>query len=242
MSYGKLLAKIVAESGYQYKEVIEECNKRGRHIDKSYFSRLLNDKVNPPSEELSRMFADICNVDARKLILEGYIDKAPKEIIDVLVSLKLMVYTFSSKIYENEITDDLLSDLKKKLEKEPLSDFILSLQDNLKDLKYMNNIEISENNFNYKIEEPLALTITDNGLAPKITEGSKIILKLKSTYDTGDILAIKPNKEENIITRIAVLDNETITLIPLNKSYSKLTYNLQDITILGKVVKVITEI
>lgn len=247
MSYSNLLRKIIVESGFNSTDIIKACNERGRKIDKAYLSRLLNNKVAPPSEELSRMIADICSVDERKLVLEGYIEKAPKEIKEAFLSIKSMVFIAClSMAGNNKIDENILEQLKEKLEEEPLSEFILSLIDEKADkISFMpNGIEFSNSmdNFKYMLEEPLALMVDDNGMFPKIIEKSKVILKIQSEYNDWDILAVKIKGTEKIIVRFALKNKNQITLKPLNNTFETQCLKLSDLTILGKVTKTITDI
>ncbi len=244
MSYSNLLRKVIVESGYNSTEIIKECNKRGRKIDKAYFSRLLNNKTQPPSEELSRIISDICQVDERKLVLEGYIDKAPNEIKEAFVSFKKMLYLTSLSLFENTIDTNILEQLEENLRQEPLADFILSLIDDkaTKFNSFTNGMEMSNDNLKVILEEPLALPISDNGMFPKIIANSKVKLKIQNQYNDWDILAIKLKGSEEIIARFVLINKDKITLKPLDDKFETLHLNKTDLTILGKVTQVITDI
>jgi hypothetical protein len=250
MPYSKLLMKVVAESGKTSKEIIDECNKRGRNIDKAYMSKLLNDKVPPPSEEISRMIADICEFDEKKLVLEGYIDKAPKEIYEAFVSIKLLTTAAALDIFLNPKNEQTLEELEREMNKEPVADFIIDL---IKTLS--NNINLKENGFDIKLEqkdsqdnlvlslrEPIGLPIKDNAMFPIIPLNSKISLQLQKEYNNGDILAIKVKEQEDFIVRYALFNGNEIILTALNREFKPLTYKKEDIIIFGKVVRVITDI
>lgn len=248
MPYHKLLRKIVADSGYSSKQIIDECNNRGKKIDKAYLSKLLNNKIPPPSEEVSRVIANVCNVDERLLVLEGYIDKAPKEVIEALNSIKYMTTISALNIFANEISNELLNKLEMELNEEPLANFIVDLIDNKSNnVKILNNgMELSmekNKNATLSLREPLALPIKDNAMSPMIPENSKISLKVENEYKNGDILAIKIKKQEDFIVRYALFNKDTITLTSLNhKEFEPITYKLEDIIIMGKVERVIIEI
>lgn len=130
MPYSKLLKKIIVESGYTNRDIIEKCNKRDRKIDKAYLSKLQNNKVPAPSEEISRTIANICGTDERLLVLEGYIDKAPKEIKEALENIKLIFSMAVLSMFENELNDEAIKQVENEINKEPLSDFILQIIDN----------------------------------------------------------------------------------------------------------------
>lgn len=246
MSYGNLLRKTIAESGFNSTEIIRACNSRGRKIDKAYLSRLLNDKVPPPAEELSRMLADICGIDERKLVLEGYIEKAPKEIKEAFLSIKFMASMMGLLMFENKVDKEVLEQLQQKLEEEPLSDFIISLIDEKSDKMdfIQNGVKMwsSKDNFKFTLQEPLALTINDNGMFPKIMKNSKVNLKIQKDYNDWDILAVKIKGKDEIIARFALIDKDKITLKPLNNDFETQELSFNDLTILGKVTQTITNI
>lgn len=248
MAYYKLLRKIVTDSGYNAKQIIEECNNQGRKIDKAYLSKLLNNKIPPPSEKVSRIIANVCNADERLLVLEGYIDKAPKEIIDAFNSIRYMATISALNMFSNKINNDLLDKLEKELNEEPLANFIIDLIDNkANNVKILNNgMELSiKNNKDATLSliEPLALQVKDNAMSPIIPENSKISLKVENEYKNGDILAIKIKKQEDFIVRYALFNKDNIILTSLNpKEFEPITYKLDDIIIMGKVERVIIEI
>ena len=256
MPYGRLLKKVLSDSNYTSAEICKEFEKRGKKIDKSYLSKLLNNKIAPPSEEISKTIAEICNVDERLLILEGYIDKAPKEVIEVLsalqnitkiTSLGIFENTFENT-FENNIEKIAYEEIKKELNKEPLSQFLLSFTE----IDEEAMINITENfglemigndyNLNYKIDKPVGIPVKDNSMFPLIPQNSEVMLLFQTEYETGDILAIKVKKSDEFLIRYAYMDNDKIILTALNKEYEKLEYKLEDIIILGKAVKVISNI
>lgn len=84
MEYKDLLSQYIKESGLTLRQIANECEKLGVLIDPSTISRIQTGKMPPPSEEVSKTIATVCNQDPEKLILQGYIDKAPKHIQDLL--------------------------------------------------------------------------------------------------------------------------------------------------------------
>ncbi len=249
MSYSKLLRKIVAESPYNYAQLVEECNKRGVKFDKAYISKLANGKVPPPSADISRMIANVCGTDERPLVLEGYIEKAPKEIREAFTSIKYMVAVTALGAVENYIDKNTLKELEEQLKTEPIADFIISIIDNKEstEINVNNRFELKaqDNDLNVIMQEPLAFIVKDNSMFPIIPEGAEITLKIQEKYESGDILAIRINKQEDFIVRYSLFKDNEIVLTPLNNienKYSKLTYKLNEVTILGKVMKVIKTI
>lgn len=258
MPYTKLLRKLLAESDYTSKYIVEECKKRGQKIDKSYFSKLINGKQPPPSEEVSKVLSKIFNVDERLLVIEGYLDKAPKEIVDAFNSIRMMgVYT-TLNFFEGSLEEKMLKEAKKELEKMPISEFIIGLIDNeekifsateqffdkningLTEIEDINNVEDILDNF--KLNEPVGLEINDNTMFPIIQLGSQVMLKYQPTYETGDILAVKVNGNNDFVIRYTFFNDNKVTLKAVDKKIPVEIYNINDIVILGKVDKVITEI
>ncbi len=242
--YSKLLTKIIAESGYTAKQIVEKCNDIGNGIDTTRLSKLQNGKLPAPSEKVSRDIARICNADERLLVIEGYLEKAPKEIIDVFIAIKLMTTIAALSVFENKIDKLTLTQIKEELNKEPIADFIVSLLDNEKDMEINNDMlefKAKQDNVTISFTEPLAIQVKDNAMFPKITEGAKITLQIEDKYKNGDVLAVKI-KDEDIIVRYAFINKEEITLAPLNSQYETITYNLKDVVILGKVIKTINDI
>lgn len=249
--YSKLLTKIIAESGYTAKEVVEKCNELGNGIDTTRLSKLQSGKLSAPSSKVSRDLARVCNVDERLLVLEGYLEKAPQEIIDAFMSLKSSIMASALNIFKENFSQSNLIDfdeIKEELEKEPLADFIISLIDN-----GVENISINENgidleaiekdkNVTVTLSQPTTLPVKDNAMFPIIPEGSKVYLKIQENYNNGDILAIKTNENEDTIIREVVFNNDNVILIPLKKDFETLTYNKKDVTFLGKVTEVLTSI
>jgi transcriptional regulator with XRE-family HTH domain len=99
MRYHELLSQYIKNSGLTLRQISAECEKHGISMDSSYISRMQTGKVPPPSEEVSRTIATICNQDPQPLIMQGYIDKAPEPIQKLLneygekwETLVLMVY------------------------------------------------------------------------------------------------------------------------------------------------------
>lgn len=53
-------------------------------VMKGYISSLEHSKVNPPAPDKVRKLAKVLGIDKVKLLLLAYVDKAPKEIRDIL--------------------------------------------------------------------------------------------------------------------------------------------------------------
>lgn len=249
--YSILLAKIIAESGLTAKEVVEKCNEMDNGIDVTRLSKLQSGKLPAPSEKVSRDIAKVCNVDDRELVIEGYIEKAPKEIIDAFFSIKYMTSMAALQAFGIPLNKKNIKEIKEELEKEPLAEYIVSLIDNKEaditiddnDIKFEANENNGKTNLNVILNNPSALKVKDNSMYPTIPENSRITLKIQEKYKDGDILAIKLKDKEDFIVRYVLFKENSIVLTSLNpKDFETLEYKTKDIIILGKVISVTTNI
>lgn len=250
MPYYKLLRNAIANTTYTQKQIIDKCKELGltKGLDKTYLSKLLNNKISPPSEEVSRTLSKVCNIDERLLVIEGYLDKAPKEIKEAFLSLKFMTMISTLNMLENHIDNKTQKEVKHEFENEPLADFIIELIDNgntyvdIKGKGY--ELKSEEDNLIFNLTQPIGLKITDNAMEPIIKENDEVTIEIKdkNNYTDGDILVVKFSKEENITARQAIFLGNDVKLVPLNNKYKSSLVHKNDIEILGKVKKVITEI
>jgi hypothetical protein len=238
---------MINQSGLTAKEVVEKCNELGNGIDTTRLSKLQNGKLSAPSEKVSRDIAKVCNEDDRLLVLEGYLEKAPKEIVQAFISIKYMTTIAALHNFENTFDQRILVQLKEQMEKQPLSEFIVSLIDNgsadITINKEKIEFNIEKENLNFVLHNPSFLKVTDNAMYPTIPKNAEITLRIQEQYNDGDILAIKVKGDENFIVRYAFFKDSSIILTSLNpKDFQKLEYKTKEITILGKVIKVTTDI
>lgn len=246
MPYHKVLRDVIFNSGYTSKYIVEECNKLGVKIDKSYMSKLVNNKLPAPSEEVSRAISKVCNVDERKLVLEGYIDKAPEEIREFLIILRTTFSKICLNLFENNFEESLVEEVEKNMKIQPLSDFAIAILDKQKEIP-----KEAEKTFNGLVEGKtlkintdtlIGIPVKDNSMLSVVPNGSKVLLTIQGEYNNGEIVAVKIKETDEVIVRIVVFDNDTIILTSLNKDYKPQFYNKKDIVILGRVSKVVNEI
>lgn len=247
MPFGRLLKKVVAESGKTTAEIIEECRNSGKKIDKSRFSKILNNKENA-SVELARELARICNYDENILVLECYIDQAPQEILDVLIAIKELAYMSTLNLLKGSIEDEIIEEVKKTVTEEPLSDFIMEILDSRdyilssSENDFDTDLNLEDNNMKLSINNSPYITVKDNSMFPLIQENMKILFRMEEKYNINDILFVKIKKTEETKIRYVVSDGKRVQLIPINKNYSVEVYKNSEILILGRVNKIITEI
>ena len=252
MPYNKLLRNIISNTNYTQEEISRKCSELGIDISRSYITKLENANNKIPTEKVSKAIAQVCNIDERLLIIEGYLDKAPKEIRNAFLVLKEYSCLYGITALENVIENKSLEGIKNVLEKEILSGFVLSITEYCKAFAKVKDIGLElkteNNNMVFNFGEIIGFKITDNAMYPLIKENDEVKIEIKDIqeYQDSDILIIKFNNKENITARQATILGKDIKLVPLNNKYhSKLVHigdNDIDIKILGKVKKIIREI
>lgn len=159
MTYAQLLSEYIEKSGLSLGEIAQRMNAKGISIDRSYISKLKNGQKPPASEEVSRALAEVTGGDPEKLVLAGYIEKAPKEIQTILRDYldKLDFYTAVVATFfvdpdksEDEQFKDALDIYKKiqNIDLEQKIDFVISR---------FNRVAISHPEFFQEVEEQWGL-------------------------------------------------------------------------------------
>jgi len=104
--YSKVLQRIIADSNITQEELSEKCKKLNAPISRGRINSILNNKAPAPSEKVSRAIAQICNIDERELVLEGYLENAPHELIDFLNKFQEELFELSLTQLENKIDQE----------------------------------------------------------------------------------------------------------------------------------------
>jgi len=249
MSYSDILSKLIKESNLSHKEISEKCKYFGKPIDPSYISKLVNGKIAAPSDELTKVISKVLGIDEQKLILEAYLDKAPKELLDFINDIRFTMITSASMIYESSIPTEMFDVMRQTLDTLPLSDFILGINSNeqFSKLSLDNNtlttqFDSGEDKFNININTPTGIPVKDNSMYPLIPEGSLITLEIRENYKDGDILCFNKIDGKEIFIRKCFFKDMLLLLVPLNSGYDSLALTHSEVNILGKVKKVIYEI
>lgn len=260
MSYTLLLNQLIENSGLTVKEIAEKCKEYGQDITPSYISTLRNNKNNrTPSDDVSIAIAKACNVEKgyeNLLVVEAYIDTAPKEIKAVIELLKEITVNASIGMFENKVTTQQRKVIRKMLDDMPMSRFIIelttdkvksTLKKNAGTLKLESKDVFTDTDITIRHEiAPVGFTVSDNGMYPTISKGDMVNIELKETkdYKTGDtILLKKKDKKADFLARKIVIGNKKeITLIPINSEYSAETVRIEDIVILGAITQIIRKL
>lgn len=245
MQYARTLNKIIAEKGYKDADIIRLCKEIGVTIDKGSFSRYANG-ISIPSEEKSRAIAKVCNVNERLLIIAGYLDKAPKEILDTFETIRIMQETGAMKFLK--IQDKIkLQDAEEIIKEDTLSDTIIDILDSKeKFIDFLNKGFIYKkinSSFNYSVAliEPQGIEIKDDAMSPIIQKGDKVTIDTKqNTYTSSDIVLVE--YKDKIYARYMYKVNDTLILATINKAYKEMYDSKDKIKVLGKVNNVIRKI
>nr|PZN02956.1 MAG: hypothetical protein DIU66_08505 [Bacillota bacterium] len=102
MTYAELLQQYIKQSGKTLEQISKECAQKGVKIHPTYISKLRLGKRPAPSEEISRVLAEVTGGDPQRLIIKGYIEKIPDDLKD-----QLGLYKYLSNI--DDIADEVTS-------------------------------------------------------------------------------------------------------------------------------------
>lgn len=117
--YHVLLKKYIESSGLSLTEIGEKLRERGYQTDKSYLSRLKNNRTLPASEELNKAIAEITGNDPNMLNFAASFERSPeilKEYVEDAYQLE--------KSLDSEIALSLSEDASFLLGKNKVTDFL----------------------------------------------------------------------------------------------------------------------
>jgi len=147
-----VLKEIIENSGLTYKEISEKCEKSGHKVDPSYISKLVNMKLSPASEKINTSIAEACNANPDRMILEAYLDKAPKQLLDFINTIKAN--------YNADFSDNK-ENVSVNVDNQPISTFIL---------------DFKPSNFNLG-EGIKGVVMPDVSMEPYIEKGDRLIIE-----------------------------------------------------------------
>ncbi|MCK9330104.1 MAG: S24 family peptidase [Candidatus Cloacimonetes bacterium] len=258
MPYAKLLNNLIESSKLSVKEIVARCKEHGVNITASYISMLRNPDNNKiPSDEVSRALAKACEAEYEEsLVIEGYIDKAPKEFKEFLDEYREILIQSLLILFSNQITKSDMKMLAERMKELPISDLILQSKtltsgvDFEKAADSINvNMSITDDMSKTFIElkEPEGFIIEDDSMFPIIRSGSKVnpLALPLNDYKDGDILLVVVKGSKKPICRKCMFPDssrEKITLMAYNQKIQTETYRIDEVKILGKVKRIITDI
>lgn len=234
MAYSTVLRNIIAEANITQEELSNKCKQLGANISRVQINKLVNNKVHAPNEETSRAIAKVCNVDDRELVIEGYLEYAPKEFIEFLNKFQDTSMSMTLDCFQKELTKEELDIIKKEYRKETLAKVILETIDEKLNEDYTENLlKIAKNNELFK--EQSYLIMQDNSMENKIPKNSKLRLKTKEKYKNGDIVLVKVKNQDMPIIRMAIFIGRDICLYAFNNEYTSLLLTPKEYKILAYV-------
>lgn len=257
MPYAKLLNNLIDSSKLSIKEIVARCKEYDVNITASYVSMLRNPDNNKiPSDEVSRALAKALEAENdRSLVIEGYIDRAPDEFKDFLENYREMLIQSFLMFFSNQISIDEMAAVINNLKDMPMAELILHSEN----LKQGMNFDKSEG-FNIKMEmsddvtktlielkEPEGFIVDDDSMFPIIRSGSKVnpLALPLNDYKDGDILLVVVKGSKKPICRKCMFPDssrEKITLMAYDQKIQTETYIINEVKILGKVKRIITEL
>ncbi len=257
MPYTDLLNILIKDSGLTVKEIAEKCSEYGAEITPPYISRLRNDKNNKaPSDKVSIALAKACGAKYEEcLVLEAYLDRSPEILNEFFSQLKKLVVPLTMGVMENKITTQQQKEFEQIVDNLPVSTFIFDIVKENQAAKLKKEFgtahlkaEIKGDTLNirHEIEQNIGLVIADDGMKPQICKGDKVQFEFMEfeKLKTGDIICYTKKEIKNkIFARKIILNSpKKFSLMPINSDFTFETVNADDIIILGKVVRVISEI
>lgn len=246
MPYKELLKTKMSEKNYSIADLVREAKKLGFIIDRTYISKILSGKMGAPSEEISRKLAEALGVDERIFVTEGYIDKAPKEIMNLLYAIREIAIIQAINIFRNKLENEKIEAIRSYLKALSLTELFIELMDNNQYKISMENKNVTYENTEegvfVNVMQPKEIPVKDNAMAPLITTENMISLEMKKTYKSGDILVVKLKTQKEYIIRNAILLDDKIVLTALDKKVEDIKCKYEDVKIIGRVCKIITAI
>lgn len=230
MNYADLLSKYIDESRMSLGEISIQMKEKNHPIDRSYISKLKNGTRPPASEKVNRALAEVLGGDPDKLITAGYIEKAPKEVqelisnyVDKIDTYTAIVAMFFSEPDQLEQVKDIYENLK-NLPIEDRLDFIINKfnrmivarPDFLEDIGLSTGVPSDSIEKTIKIytEKPLSRievwdTIKDEAYhewiaANKIPFGEYIYI----IYHDDSMINVKINKGSKVLIKLIETESE----------------------------------
>lgn len=255
MPYGKLLFREIQRKEMSIADLAKALNK-----DRSYISKIINGSNKPPTDKVNEQIASVLECDARRLNMEAYYDKAPNEIREIIKIIIQSIFAGMLKMLEKNCgkllqfnTDETVQEIMEEMKKEPICDVLIQIIDNKASIisatgevgEMLKVEELDKEGLKaiLTFKEPIGTNITDNGMMPKISKGSRVKVEIKEKYSNGDIVCLKG--ENGVIARELQIEKGYYKFMPYNlNEYSPKIYAQEDgeKLILSKVVEVTTKL
>lgn len=246
MTYSQMLDSIITDSKLSLRQLALKCENLGLSITPSYISQLKNNKLPPPTPEVSIAIAKACSSKLQAaLVFLGYMEKAP-DIIKNYMNTSTKLYRlmlenlcdgqtnvpltpeareFISKldvISAFELTNNYLNEGKFDLTKELAEEMIL-----------VSGGAIKTNN------DMITTFINDSSMSPTIPLHSMLyIMPTKAAFiKEKDIIAIYPQGRKMVTLRRVFFLKDQVLLIPDDNTHDIIsTTSIEKLDYLGKVI------
>lgn len=237
--YSNVLRNMIADANITQEEISKKCKELGTPISRVQINKILNNKAPAPEEVISRSIAKICNVDDRELVLEGYLEKAPKEFIEFLNKLQNMLAEIGLYYLGYMLSEEQKNIVKEKYKRETLAQTILEILHSNDIIKIDSNsmkYEDIENQIKIIINDFSCINMEDDSMEPRIPIGSKLRIQAQEKYKNGDIVLIKVG--EKILVRTIFLFGRDICIYALNSNYSSQYLKGGEYEIIAKITSI----
>jgi SOS-response transcriptional repressor LexA len=225
--YADLLKEYIKLSGKKLEEITRECETKGVSVHPTYISKLRLGQRPAPSEEISRVLAEVTGGDPEKLIMSGYIEKAPGKVKDLIAREQTSTYN---------LPKDAIPYIPENMIKTPLIGTIRAGQS----IDRIENIEgyvLVESEL-LRGREGFALVVQGDSMnGDRIFEGDIVIVIAGEEVSPSDIAVVAVDAENATLKRVKCQE-EICVLTASNPSYEAMIVPLKNVHILGKVVQV----
>lgn len=241
--YSIVLRNMIADANITQEELSNRCKELGTPISRGQINKILNNKAPAPGEYISRSIAKICNVDDRELVLEGYLEKAPKEFIELLNKFQNMLSEIGLYYVAPILNEEQKNIIKEIYKRETLAQTILDILNSDDIVKIDSNsmkFEDKESQTKIIVKDFSCITMEDDSMEPRIPKESKLRIKIQEKYKNGDIVLIQAG-EKRFVRTIFLLGRD-VCIYPLNSNYPSLYLKNGEYKIIAKIESIEFEI
>lgn len=239
--YSVTLSQMISHCGLTLQQISMKCERMGVPVVPSYISKLQTGKQAPPSDKVSEVLAKACGGDPEVLIYEGYLEKAPDFMRNLLRSLADMSREMVRQIAIPSVPEDFRALIETQLNS--VSDLELIKQFASDDVKQALSptmiLQDHEDHDVRFIANPLLnLTMPDESMEPRIPANAKLQLSDAKEFHSGDIILVAlPDQKYSIRRYISVHDS--IILVPESKFFEPILFDPSQMHIVGQVTGVV---
>mgnify|MGYP002277755297 CR=1 FL=1 len=221
---------MIKKSGLSLRAVAERCSAMQVSVSASYLSQLQTGKLLPPSEEVNRVIAHVCEGNANDLILLGYLDRAPdivKEYFFTMSNLNKDMYKALNEKYQfkkDPKVIEQMDEIQRLFSSISVFEKFKRAASLKTDLDYY---EIANGETFLKYGEASSIEfdfMEDDSMEPLIPQNALLKFENNQQVQNGDIIRATYG-EGNALVRKYQKNNDIILLIPENRKYHVTTLN-----------------